>query len=156
MVTSRKGVTGVIAIVAAVIGVAIAAIQVTAASSVASLPVVYGFDGNSGWTHGLVKPRAIYFGAGGSLLVRDLTWASWTQKAAVGRGVRWSDSCVPTCAAGRYAKVPAEMSLSRVRQRDGVSYFSRMTLQWTIGGRHYKTSYGWSRGALRGSPPFWF
>ncbi len=155
MVTSRKGVTAVIAIVVAVIGVALAALAVTAASSSALLPVVYGFDGSSGWSHRVVKPDAIYFGAGGSLLVRDLTWASWTQNAAVGRGVRWSDSCVPTCAAGRYAKVPAEMSLSRVRQRDGVSYFSRMTLQWTVDGKQHKSSYGWSRGAMPGAPPFW-
>lgn len=153
MVTSRKGVTAVIAIVVAVVGVAIAAIQVTEASSSASLPVVYGFDGSPGWSHGVVKPDAIYFGAGGNLLVRHLTWVSWTQSTAVGRGVRWSNSCVPTCATGRYAKVPAEMSLSRVRQRDGVSYFSRMTLQWTAGGKQYKSSYDWSRD---GAPsPFW-
>lgn len=155
MVTSRKGVAAVTAIVAAVIGVAIAAIGVTAASSSASLPVVYGFDGSSGWSHGLVKPGAIYFGAGGSLLVRDLTWVSWKQAAAVARGVRWSDNCVPTCAAGRYAKIPVEMSLYRVRQRNGVSYFSRMTLRWTIGGKQYKSSYGWSRGPVPSAPPFW-
>jgi hypothetical protein len=155
MVTSRRGVAAVIAIVVAVIGVTVAAAQVTVASSSASVPLAYGFDGSSGWSHGLVKPDVIYFGAGGSLLVRDLTWVSWTHNAAIGRGVRWSDNCGPTCAAGHYAKVPADMSLSRVRQRDGVSYFSRMTLQWTVGGKEYKSSYHWSGGAGPSAPPFW-
>lgn len=150
-----KGVTWVAAIVAGVIGAAALAIGVTAASSSASLPVAYGFDGNSGWHHGLVKPRAIYFGAGGNLLVRDLNWASWTDDAAAGRGVRWADNCVPTCAAGTYAKVPAEMTLSRVRARNGVTYFSLMTLRWTIAGKQYKSIYDWSYSPVRGTPPFW-
>jgi hypothetical protein len=150
-----KGVAVVAAIVAVVIGVAVLAIRVTAASSSASPPVAYGFDGSSGWAHGQVKPRAIYFGAGGNLLVRGLNWISWSQGAAVGRGVRWFNRCVPTCAAGKYIKVPAEMSLSRVRIRDDVSYFSRITLQWTIGGRRYKSAYRWSNAPVPGAPPFW-
>jgi len=150
-----KSVAGAAAIVVAAIGVTFLAIQVTAASNSAPLPVAYGFDGSSGWTHGKVKPDAIYFGAGGNLLVRALRWVSWTQRAAVARGVRWLDSCVPSCAAGAYVKVPAEMSLSRVRIRDGVSYFSRMTLYWNIGGRKHKSVYAWSHGPIPGVPPFW-
>jgi hypothetical protein len=150
-----KGVTGVAAIVAAVIGVAVLAIHVTAASSRTPLPVAYGFDGSTGWNHGQVEPHAIYFGVGGNLLVRGLRWVNWTQKAAVARGVRWWDRCVPTCAAGKYIKVPAVMSLARVRIRHGVSYFTRLILQWTIKGRHYKSVYGWSRGPVADAPPFW-
>ena len=151
-----KSVAGAAAIVAIVIGVTFLAIQVTAASSQASLPVAYGFDGGSGWTHGKVKPHAIYFGAGGNLLVRGLRWVNWTRRAAVGRGVRWLDSCAPSCASGTYSKVAVEMSLSRVRIRDGVSYFSRMILRWTIDGSRYKSVYEWVRGPARGAPPFWF
>lgn len=150
-----KSVAGAAAIVVVVIGVAFLAIQVTAASNSPSLPTAYGFDGSSGWTHGKVKPDAIYFGAGGNLLVRALRWASWTRNGAVARGVRWLDSCVPSCAAGAYVKVPVEMSLSRVRIRGHVSYFSRMTLNWSIGGRKHKSVYAWSRGPTAGVPPFW-
>ena len=150
-----KSVAGAAAIVAVVIGVIFLAIQVTAASNSASLPVAYGFDGGSGWTHGKIKPHAIYFGAGGNLLVRGLNWITWTRSGAVARGVRWSDRCVPTCAAGTYFKVPVEMSLSRVRIRNGIGYFARMTLQWTMGGRKYKSVYSWSRGQIPGAPPFW-
>jgi hypothetical protein len=149
-----KSVAVVAGIVAVVIGVAFLANQVTAASG-PSLPVAYGFDGSSGWTNGHVKPNAIYFGAGGNLLVRGLRWLSWTRKAARGLGVRWSDSCVPNCAAGRYIKVQVEMALSRVRIRHAVSYFSRMTLQWTINGRRYKSVYNWSRAEVPGALPFW-
>lgn len=150
-----KSVAGAAAIVAVVIGVTFLAIRVTTASSSASLPVAYGFDGGSGWTHGKIKPRAIYFGVGGNLLVRGLSWITWTRTGAVARGVRWLDRCVPNCAAGTYFKVPVEMSLSRVRIRDGISYFSRMTLQWTIGDKKYKSVYGWSRNRVPGAPPFW-
>lgn len=150
-----KDVAGIAAIVA-VITVAAAVIGGTVASSPASLPVAYGFDGSSGWNHGEVKPHAIYFGVGGNLLVRRLSWVNWTRNAATARGVRWSDRCLPSCAAGTYIKVPVVMSLSRVRIRRGVSYFSRMTLQWTRDGRHYKSVYGWSPGPATGAPPFWY
>ena len=150
-----KGVAGVAAVVVAVVGVAVVAIQVTAASSPASLPVAYGFDGGSGWTHGLVKPRAIYFGVGGNLLVRGLTWVSWSKQTAAGRGVRWSDGCVPSCAAGTYLKIPVEILLSRVRMRHGVSYFSRMTRQWTVSGRRYKSVSRGARSQAHTAPPFW-
>ena len=150
-----KSVAGAAAIIAVAIGVSFLAIQVTAASNSPQLPVAYGFDGGSGWSHGKVKPRAIYFGVGGNLLVRGLRWVSWTGKAALARGVRWWDSCVPSCAAGGYIEVPVDMSLWRVRIRDNVSYFSRMTLQWTISGRKHKSVYEWSRGRAAGVPPFW-
>jgi hypothetical protein len=151
-----KSVAGAAAIVVVAIGATFLAAQVTAASGSGPLPVAYGFDGSSGWTHGKVKPNAIYFGTGGNLLVRALRWVSWTQKAAAGRGVRWLDRCVPNCAAGGYYKVPAKMSLSRVRIKDGVRYFSRMILRWSNEGRKYKSVYNWSPGPLPGTPPFWF
>jgi len=153
--SGMKSVAVVAGIVAVVIGVAFLANQVTAASGPASLPVAYGFDASSGWADGQVKPDAIYFGAGGNLLVRGLRWLRWTREAALGRGLRWSDSCVPSCAAGRYIKVPVVMSLSRVRTRDGVGYFSRMTLKWAIDGRRYKTVYSWTLAKIPDALPFW-
>lgn len=150
-----KSVAGAAAIIIVVIGVTFLAIGVTSASNPASLPVAFGFDGGSGWSHGKVKPHAIYFGVGGNLLVRGLSWVSWTGKAAMGRGVRWSDSCVPDCAAGTYFKVTVQMSLWRVRIRDGARYFSRMTLRWVIDGRKYKSVYAWRPSAVIGAAPFW-
>ncbi len=150
-----KRVAAVAAVVIVAAGIVTAAIRATAASSSASLPVAYGFDGGSSWHRGEVKPQAVYFGAGGSLFVRDLIWATWSQDAAVGRGIRWADTCAPTCAAGTYIRTPAQLSLSRVRVRDGVRYFSQLTMQWTINGRQYKSVFAWTTGAVRGTSPAW-
>jgi hypothetical protein len=150
-----KGVTVISAIVVATMGVTVFAVQVTAASSSQPLPVTYGFDGGSGWQHSQVRPHEIYFGAGGSLLVRGLTWLSWTENSAVGSGVRWADNCRPTCATGTYAKVQAEMTLSRLRSHDGSSYFSRMTMQWFSRGKPHKAIFRWSRNLVHRAPPFW-
>jgi hypothetical protein len=150
-----KRVAVVAAVVVVAAGIAAATIRATAAPGSASLPVAYGFDGASGWHRGEVKPQAIYFGVGGSLFVRDLSWVSWSQDGAVGRGIRWADSCAPTCAAGKYSRIPAQLSLSRVRVRGGVRYFSQLTMQWTINGRQYKSVFAWTGGAVRGTSPAW-
>ncbi|HET9896041.1 MAG TPA: hypothetical protein VFQ44_14025 [Streptosporangiaceae bacterium] len=148
-----RGITGVAAIVIVVVGMAVLADGVTAASSSQPLPVVYGAGGHSGWQHGTIRPGVIYFGAGGSLLIRGLRWQSWTQNAAIGRGVRWADSCVPTCAAGNYARSPVEVTLSRVRKHAGGAYFTRLLLQWSTSGKDHKTVIRWFRGD--GTVPSW-
>ncbi len=150
-----KGVAGISALAVAVTGAAVFAISVTAASSAQPLPVAYGFDGGSGWQHGQVRPREIYFGAGGSLLVRSLTWMSWTSNSAIGRGVRWADNCRPTCATGTYQKIQAEMTLSRLRSHDGNSYFSLLTMQWFVRAKPRLEIFRWSGNIAHNAPPFW-
>lgn len=142
-----KGVAGVAAIVVIVGASVVLAITAAAASSSQPQPVGYGFGGATGWVHGTVKPHDLYFGAGGSFLVRGLRWASWTQNAAIGEGIKWTDNCVPTCAQGRYAKVPAEMTLSRVRRHGGLSYFTRLLLQWNADGMQHKILFRWLHGS---------
>src|SRR5215467_5030271 len=118
-------------------------------------PVVYGFDGHLGWAHGEVKPSAIYFGAGGSLFVRGISWASWNQAQARGQGTRWADNCLPSCAAGSYAKSAAQVTLWLVRYHNGQQYFSRMTIAWRASGTLYRQAFGWSRGSGTSPVPFW-
>ena len=150
-----KGVAGVAAIVMIMVGIAVLAIRITAASSAAVPPVAYGFDGSSGWQHGVVKPHDIGFGAGGSLLVRRLRWSGWSAGTAVAHGVRWADSCTPDCASGRYVKSRATLTLSGVKVHDGAHYYSRLALRWKIGRKIYRSVFLWSPGAVRGAPPFW-
>lgn len=150
-----RGVAVVAAIVMIMAGVAVLTATITAASSAAPPPVVYGFDGSTGWQHGAVKPADIDFGAGGSLFVRGLRWSGWSQQRATGRGVRWADSCTPDCASGRYLRSGAILTLSGIRVHDGLRYFSRLAMQWKAGGKTYRYVFHWSPGALRGSPPFW-
>lgn len=149
-----KGVAGGIAVIVAVIGIVVLAIRVTAAASATPLPLGYGFDGGSGWHHGKIKPHAIYFGTGGSLLIRGVSWTSWTQNAAIGNGVRWANSCVPNCAAGAYAKSRTVLTLSKVKVHEGIRYFSELTVLWMAGDRHHTTVFRWAPGVFRGLP-FW-
>jgi hypothetical protein len=150
-----KGVAGVAAIVMIMVGIAVLAIRITAASSAATPPVAYGFDGSSGWQHGTVRPHDIDFGAGGSLFIRGLRWAGWSQRSAVGHGVRWADTCTPDCASGGYVKSRATLTLSGILVHAGLRYFSRMTMRWKSGGRMHEAVFRWSPGAIRGAPPSW-
>ncbi len=153
-----KGVAGVTSIVIIMVGMAVLAIRITSASSAQTPPVVYGFDGSSGWQHGQVKPQVIDFGAGGSLFVRGLRWAGWSQENAVGRGVRWADSCTPDCASGNYLKSPATLTLSGVKVHAGLRYFSRLAVQWKTGDRMHVYVFHWRvarPGAGPGAAPSW-
>jgi hypothetical protein len=150
-----KGVAGAAAIVVSVIGITVLAVRIASAASAAPLPLAYGFDGSSGWQNGEIKPHDIYFGAGGNLLVRGLTWTSWGQDGATATGARWADSCRPDCAAGRYARVRAVLTLSRVRVHHGVRYFSELTLRWVAAGQRQVTVFRWIPGAIKSAPPSW-
>src|SRR5580658_4005020 len=148
-----KGISGVAAIVVVVIGAIVFAARMTAAASAAPLPLAYGFDGSTGWQHGDVRPHAIYFGTGGSLLVRGLAWSGWTQQAATASGVRWADGCTPNCAAGTYSRTPATLALSDVRIHDGVRYFARLTMRWSSGGKMEREVFRWSPALVSGATP---
>jgi hypothetical protein len=111
--------------------------------------------GSNGWHGGQVRPHAIYFGAGGSLFVRPISWRYWRQSAAYGRGTRWANNCVPDCARGAFSKLPASLMIWRVRWHNHRRYFSRMTVRWTTrDGAHHMYVYRW--GILDGGTvPFW-
>jgi hypothetical protein len=142
-------------IVAAGLTTAAVSIGSTATGARQALPVALGFDNHQGWARGEIRPRTVYFGAGGSLFVRGLTWTSWGKAAALGRGTRWIDDCVPNCAAGSYARSAATVTLWRARSHDGRAYFSRMTLEWQAGGRSYRQVFRWSPGTGTSAMPFW-
>lgn len=151
-----KSVPGIAAvIVLAALAAAAVLIRPGASGASPALPVAYGFDGHQGWTRGEVRPRAVYFGAGGSLFVRGLSWASWNQAEARGEGIRWADSCVPDCAAGSYAKSAATITLWRVRDHSGVPFFSAMTIAWRAGGTLHRQTFQFSRGTGTSPAPFW-
>lgn len=149
-----KGVAGVAAVGLAVVGIGFG-IRAVAASGTPSLPVVYGFAGASGWQHPGIQPPAVYFGAGGSLQIRNLSWAKWGDQQAIAHGSRWADSCVPNCAAGKLAKVPAELTLSRVRNHNGVRYYSKLTTHWKVNGHLVTNVFTWAPGAVHGVNALW-
>jgi hypothetical protein len=152
-----KSVLGVPVAVIVLAGMAVAAVLIRSGASGASpaLPVAYGFDGHEGWAGGEVRPHAVYFGAGGSLFVRGLRWASWNQADASGRGIRWADSCVPDCAAGSYVRSAAEITLRRVRDHDGQPFLAAMTIVWSANGTLRRETFLWSTGTGTSAVPFW-
>jgi hypothetical protein len=149
-----KGVAGVAAVGLAVVGLGFG-IRAMAASGSPSLPVVYGFAGASGWQHPGIQPPSVNFGAGGSLLIRGLRWASWGHEQAIAHGSRWADNCVPNCAQGKYAKVPAELTLSGVRLHDGVRYYSKLTTHWKVNGQPVTNVFTWAPGSASGASALW-
>ena len=114
------------------------------------LPVAY--NGQDGWGHGAVRLPVIYVG-GPDTFVRVQHWSHWTAGSAFAWGTLWADNCQPNCAAGHYARYPAEVSLSRVTAHHGASYFSRMRLRYYHRGAR---DYGFRWGTYRGATiPLW-
>lgn len=131
---------------------AAAAITTRSARNTAAVRLPEAYNGQDGWGHGTARLSTIYVG-GPDTFVRIQHWLHWTARSAFAWGTLWADNCRPNCAAGHYARYPAEVSLSRVAVHKGVSYFSRMRL------RYYHNSardYGFRWGTYRGATiPLW-
>jgi hypothetical protein len=136
-------------------GGAATAARAGAAARATPPPVMYGSDGggSASWSQGKVRPKAIYFGSGGDLFVKPLTWAKWGTYAWA-RGIRWRNMCSPTCVRGTFKKSPASVTLWRVRAHKGHLYYSRMTLCWRTRTGAHKTIYSYST-LPGGTSPFW-
>lgn len=114
------------------------------------LPVAY--SGIDGWQHGRARLAVIYVG-GTTAFLRIRHWSRWTRTSAVTRGTLWVDNCQPDCASGRFRTYPATVTLSRVADRKGVRFFSRMRLSYQHGGpREYRYRWGTYPGA---TVPLW-
>jgi hypothetical protein len=65
----------------------------------------------------------------------------------------WVDNCKPDCASGHFRTYPAQVTLSRVADRKGVRFFSRMRLRYQHAGpRDYRYHWGTYPGA---TVPLW-
>ena len=106
----------------------------------ARLPVAY--NGLDGWQHGRVRLPVIYVG-GSTAFLRIKHWSNWSAVSAATGGTLWVDNCRPDCASGHFRTYPAQITLSRVADRKGVRFFSRMRLRYAHGGpREYR--YRWA------------
>ncbi len=116
----------------------------------ARLPV--GYNGLDGWQHGRARLSVIYVG-GSTAFLRIKHWAQWSAASAATRGTLWVDNCRPDCASGDFRTYPAQVSLSRVADRKGVRFFSRMRLRYQHDGpRVYRYRWGTYPGA---TVPLW-
>ena len=125
-------------------------LAVPACAGSARLPV--GYNGLDGWQHGRARLSVIYVG-GSTAFLRIKHWAQWSAASAATRGTLWVDNCRPDCASGDFRTYPAQVSLSRVADRKGVRFFSRMRLRYQHDGpRVYRYRWGTYPGA---TVPLW-
>jgi hypothetical protein len=118
--------------------------------SAGRLPVAY--NGLDGWRHGRVRLAVIYVG-GSTAFLRIKHWSHWARTSASTQGTLWVDNCRPDCASGHFRTYPAQVALSRVADRKGVRFFSRMRLRYQHGGpREYRYRWGTYPGA---TVPLW-
>jgi hypothetical protein len=80
--------------------------KIAAVPPASPLPVLHVGD----WTG--TDPSSIGFSADGGNIVTRITWSSWTAAGARGRGTSYLNNCVPNCAQGTTATVPATITLS--------------------------------------------
>ena len=129
----RKPAVLVAAVLVAAVGLGAAALTLRTASAAptsASLPVAYG--GADGRHQGRARLPVIYIGES-SVFVRTPRWSRWSGSSAQARGTLWVNTCTPTCSAGHYRTYRARVGLWRVAVRDGVRYFTRMSLRYRHG-----------------------
>jgi hypothetical protein len=62
-----------------------------------------------------IEPAQIYFSGDESASVREITWSSWKESGAAGRGTWYTQTCLPNCAQGPVIKYPATLTLSAAR-----------------------------------------
>jgi hypothetical protein len=151
-VKRRPAVLVAVVLVAAV-GLGAAALTLrtaSAAPTLAPLPVAY--DGADGWHQGRAWLPVINIRES-SVFVRTPRWSRWSGSSAQARGTLWVNTCTPTCSAGHYRTYRAQVRLWRVAVRDGVRYFTRMSLRYWHG---HERDYAFRWGILPGAAiPGW-
>jgi hypothetical protein len=75
-------------------------------------------------------PSIVLACADDGIRVEGLTWADWTASGATGHGTLLENQCVPSCAAGKFAKYPVAVRLSVVKSSAEGPWFSRLTVTW--------------------------
>jgi hypothetical protein len=80
------------------------------------------------------KPKTIVLACGDAGLAgTKLEWDSWGAGSAVGSGTGRVELCEPNCAAGKVARAPMRIVLSKpkVCPQDGKRHFTRARYTWT-------------------------
>ena len=150
---NRKPVILAAAVLVAAVGLGAAALTFrTASAAPTSAPLPVAYDGADGWHQGRARLPVIYVGES-SLFVRTPRWSRWSGSSAQARGTLWVNTCAPTCSAGHYRTYRAQVGLWRVAVRDGVRYFTRMSLRYWHG---HQRDYVFRWGILPGAAiPGW-
>ena len=123
-------------------------------SRTAVLPTLLG-AGSHHTTVWKVRPAEIVYAGDGSRVLGGfdgleegdvlhpghLTWTTWTERQASGRGAVWLNDCTPVCADGKFT--PHAVVVETFRPRDG--HFTRLTLRYMDNGTHLIDSWSLDR-----------
>lgn len=85
---------------------------------------------------GVAKPSTITIScADAGVAITKITWSSWKQSAAQGKGTLTVNTCEPTCAAGNIESFPVRISLGGLASAPGKpDVFSAINLTFAKGG----------------------
>ena len=124
-------ITRILTASAAIAAVSVAGLALPPSASAADDTVVVTCVGKS-----VTKPKQIVVTcADADVLVKGITWTSWTMNGARGTGTLVWNTCLPqTCVDGIVQKYAVRVRLGRVASAPSSAAFTRMTLVFTGGG----------------------
>jgi hypothetical protein len=113
-----------------------------ASSSQATAPAAHAgrtyFAQNLNGDSPAYRPTSLSPEPGATLIIKHVTWASWTSTQAKGTGTVLANDCNPDCASGHYRHDPATIHLHSPHVACGKRFFDKMELHYT--GKNFPTS----------------
>jgi hypothetical protein len=75
---------------------------------------------------GVAPARMVLTCADANTYLEDLTWTTWGDKIATGRGTLVENTCTPDCVAGKFVSEPAAVALGALGNRDGLPDYAHV------------------------------
>ena len=78
---------------------------------------------------GQARPPTITLACGdGNAVAKDLSWRTWSDTHAAGKGDLVQNDCTPDCADGHFHTYPAQFALTDLVRAAGRAYFTKVTI----------------------------
>jgi hypothetical protein len=84
-------------------------------------------------SNGAVRPSELAISADSSFFVTQVQYSSWTQQSATGTGLLNTNTCAPTCAAGKFTRIRIQFTLEIPILACGDFFFTRLSWQVITG-----------------------
>ena len=116
------------AVVAAVSGLGLASVAPVSAASAAPIPSVLTCAGKI-----VVKPASYVLScADANMYFISIHWTKWTSTSATATATFVQNNCVPYCAAGKFIKYPATLTLSQPKKTKLGLLFAMVRYSYTV------------------------
>ena len=128
--------------IAAIAAAALLTTLTLASSSRASTPAAHAgrtyFAQNLNGNSPAYRPKSLSPEPGATLVIKHVTWSSWSPTQAKGKGTVLANDCNPNCASGHYRHDPATIHLLNPHVACGKRFFDKMRLYYT--GKNFPSS----------------